>query len=231
MRMRHSLNPPLIIFDLDGTLVDTAVDIVDSLNFTIAKHQLAPVTYSDLHHIVGQGGRIAIRRAFALRNRPLPEDELEVLYDAFIKFYLEKIPGRSQPYPGVVDMLKALSASGFTLAVCTNKTEALARPLLERLGLTSFFSAITCADTFPWRKPDPRHITSTIDLAHGDIARSIMVGDSINDIAAAKSAGIASIGVPFGYTDVPMEQLEPTVLIQSFAELTPQLVRSMLPTD
>lgn len=222
------MNSPLVIFDLDGTLVDTAVDIVDSLNFTIAKHQLAPVTYSDLHHIVGQGGRVAIKRAFALRNTPLADDDLEVLYDTFIKFYLEKIPGRSQPYPGVIDSLKALKSAGYLLAVCTNKTEALAKPLLNHLGLADYFSAITCADTFPWRKPDPRHITSTIELAQGDITKSIMVGDSINDIAAAKNAGIPSIGVTFGYTDVPMKELEPTVLINHFSELTPDFAISLL---
>jgi phosphoglycolate phosphatase len=223
-----ALNSPLIIFDLDGTLVDTAVDIVDSLNFAIAKHQLAPVTYSDLHNIVGQGGRVAIKRAFALRNQPINDDELEVLYDAFIQYYLDKIPGKSQPYPGVIEALDALKAAGYALAVCTNKTEALAKPLLDRLNLTGYFSAITCADTFPWRKPDPRHITSTIELAKGNPARSIMVGDSINDIAAAINAGVPSIGVTFGYTDVPMAELEPTVVVSHFSEITPDLADKLL---
>jgi phosphoglycolate phosphatase len=222
------LNSPLIIFDLDGTLVDTASDLVSSLNFTIAQRGLSPVSYSDLNHLVGQGAKVMIRRAFALRNVPLSDEELEPLYRSFLDHYLEMMPGDALAYEGVEAALSALQADGFRLAVCTNKTEALAKPLLDRLGLSSYFNAFTCGDTFPWRKPDGRHITSTIDLAQGDLARSIMVGDSINDIAAAKSAGVPSIGVTFGYTDVPMAELEPTVVISHFKEVTPDLARRLL---
>lgn len=223
------MKPPLIIFDLDGTLVETAADLVSSLNFTIAKRGLSPVSYSDLNHLVGQGAKVMITRAFALRDIPLTDDELEPLYKTFLDHYLEEMPGGSRPYEGSKHTLDALKAAGFQLAVCTNKTEALAKPLLERLELSSYFEAITCGDTFPWRKPDGRHITSTIDLAQGDVSRSIMVGDSINDIAAAKNAGIPSIGVTFGYTDVPVAQLEPTVVIEHFSELTPELAKALLP--
>lgn len=226
--MRPFLTSPLVIFDLDGTLVDTANDIVSSLNFTIAKHQLEAVTYDDLHHIVGQGGRVAIKRAFALRNTPLSEEELEPLYEAFIAHYFENIPGEAKVYEGLIECLDSLKANGFKLAVCTNKTEALTTPLLQRLKLDHYFAAVTCGDTFEWRKPDARHITSTIELAGGDLKRSIMVGDSINDIAAAKNAGIPSIGVSFGYTDVPMSQLEPSVLIDHYHQLTPELARKLI---
>nr|WP_245364656.1 HAD family hydrolase [Agrobacterium tumefaciens] len=219
---------PLAIFDLDGTLVDTAADLVSSLNHTIAAAGLAPVTYDNLTHLVGQGARVMIKRAFALRETELPEAEIEPLYERFITHYRAEMPGESRPYPGIVGVLDALSAAGITLAVCTNKTEILALPLLEKLDLTRYFAAITCGDTFSFRKPDARHILGTIERAGGDPQRTIMVGDSINDILAAKNAAVPSVGVTFGYTDVPMAELEPDVVIDDFAALTPDLVRRLL---
>lgn len=219
---------PLAIFDLDGTLVDTAADLVSSLNHTIAAAGLAPVTYDDLTHLVGQGARVMIKRAFALRETELPETDIEPLYERFITHYRAEMPGESRPYPGIVNTLDALREAGITLAVCTNKTEILALPLLEKLGLTGYFAAITCGDTFSFRKPDARHILGTIEKAGGDIRSSIMVGDSINDILAAKNAAVPSIGVTFGYSDVPMVELEPDVVIDDFAELTPDLVGRLL---
>ncbi|MCW0979306.1 phosphoglycolate phosphatase [Agrobacterium sp. BT-220-3] len=219
---------PLAIFDLDGTLVDTAADLVSSLNHTIAAAGLAPVTYEDLTHLVGQGARVMIRRAFALRQVELPEAELEPLYERFITHYRAEMPGESRPYPGIITVLDALSASGITLAVCTNKTEILALPLLEKLGLTQYFAAITCGDTFEFRKPDARHILGTIEKAGGDVQHSIMVGDSINDILAAKNAAVPSIGVTFGYSDVPMVELKPDVVIDDFTELTPALFEELV---
>ena len=219
---------PLAIFDLDGTLVNTAADLVSSLNHTIAVAGLAPVTYDDLTHLVGQGARVMIKRAFALRQTELPEAEIDPLYERFITHYRAEMPGESRPYPGIVNTLDALSEAGITLAVCTNKTEILALPLLEKLGLTPYFAAITCGDTFAFRKPDARHILGTIEKAGGDPQRAIMVGDSINDILAAKNAAVPSIGVTFGYSDVPMTELEPDVVIDDFAALTPDMVGRLL---
>lgn len=219
---------PLAIFDLDGTLVDTAADLVSNLNFTIAAAGLAPVTYDDLTHLVGQGARVMIKRAFALREAELPEAEIDPLYDRFIAHYRAEMPGESRPYPGIVNALNALSQAGVALAVCTNKTEILAVPLLEKLGLTPYFAAITCGDTFEYRKPDARHILGTIEKAGGDPQRTVMVGDSINDILAAKNAKVPSIGVTFGYTDVPMVKLEPDVVISDLATLTPELFEQLV---
>jgi len=226
--MRHSLTSPLVIFDLDGTLVDTAPDLIDSLNYAIAADGLAPTTFADLTHLVGQGARVMIKRAFALRNKPLADDELEPLYERFIAHYIEKMPGESVPYPGLTQALDRLSSAGFTLAVCTNKTTVLALPLLEKLGLSNRFSTITCGDTFEWRKPDGRHILGTIEKAGGDPAKSVMVGDSGNDILAAKNANVPSIGVTFGYTDVPMAELEPDVTIDNFDELDAMLIERLI---
>ncbi|WP_288431621.1 HAD family hydrolase [uncultured Agrobacterium sp.] len=222
------MTSPLVIFDLDGTLIDTAPDLIDSLNYTIATADLEPVTFNDLTHLVGQGARVMIKRAFALRNRELPEAEIEPLYERFIAHYIEHMPGESTPYPGLTEALDRLDATGFTLAVCTNKTTVLAIPLLEKLGLKNRFKAITCGDTFEWRKPDGRHILGTIEKAGGDANRSVMVGDSVNDILAAKNANVPSIGVTFGYTDVPMAELEPSVVIDSFDALDAALVERLL---
>jgi phosphoglycolate phosphatase len=222
------LTSPLVIFDLDGTLVDTAPDLIDSLNYTIAAAGLMPVTFNDLTHLVGQGVRVMVQRAFALRNKELPKEDVEPLHQRFIAHYKEEMPGQSKPYPGVPVALDRLTTSGFRLAVCTNKTSDLALPLLEKLGLKDRFATITCGDTFEWRKPDARHILGTIEKAGGDVTRSVMVGDSVNDILAAKNAKIPSIGVTFGYTDVPMAELGPDVTIDRYETLDAALVERLL---
>lgn len=219
---------PLVVFDLDGTLVDTAPDLVASLNHTIAAHGLAPVGYDDLTHLVGHGARAMIERAFRLRGHPLDEAELPAMLNRFIEHYLAGMPGESRPYPGLTDALDSLREAGMMLAVCTNKMEGLARPLIEGLGLGGYFAAITGGDTFTVRKPDAGHLTGTVARAGGDIARTVMVGDSLNDLKVAVNAGVPSIGVPFGYSDVPIQTLNPTVLIGHYDELTPDLVTSLL---
>lgn len=219
---------PLVVFDLDGTLIDTAPDLVASLNHTIAAYGLEPVSYEDLTHLVGHGARAMIERSFRLRGHPLDEGEVPAMMDRFIEHYLTGMPGESQPYPGLTTSLDRLRDAGMTLAVCTNKMESLARPLIEGLGLSAYFAAITGGDTFPVRKPDPAHLTGTVELAGGDIRRTVMVGDSLNDLKVAVNAGVPSIGVPFGYSDVPIETLDPTVLITHYDQLTPELVLSLL---
>ena len=138
------------------------------------------------------------------------------------------MPGESQPYPGLTASLDRLLDAGMKLAVCTNKMEGLARPLIEGLSLGGYFAAITGGDTFPVRKPDPAHLTGTVERAGGDIRKTVMVGDSLNDLKVAVNAGVPSIGVPFGYSDVAIAALEPTHIIESFDELHPELVESLI---
>ena len=216
-----------IVFDLDGTLIDTAPDLVESLNHTIAARDLAPVSYEDLTHLVGQGARIMIQRAGALRGAPLADDEVPALLDRFIAHYEASMPGKSHPYPGLVDALDRLKAAGFNLAVCTNKMERLAIPLIERLQLASYFSAIVGGDTFAFRKPDPAHIHATVERAGGMAGKALMVGDSVNDIMAARNGNIPSIAVPFGYSDVPVETLGASRVIGHFDELTVSLIEDL----
>ncbi|MGO4194344.1 HAD family hydrolase [Rhizobium sp. YAF28] len=221
-------NRALVVFDLDGTLLDTHVDLVESLNYTIAALNLEPVTYDDLTHLVGQGARVMIERACKLQGRPISQEELPALVERFVAHYSANMPGHTEPYPGLVAAMDSLKASGYALAVCTNKMEGLATVLLEKLGLTHYFDAITGGDTFEYRKPDARHLTGTIERAGGDVARAVMIGDSVNDIAVAKNAGVPAIAVPFGYSDVPVSALDPDVIITHFDELTPELVESLL---
>jgi phosphoglycolate phosphatase len=222
------LSNPLVIFDLDGTLIDTAPDLIDSLNHTITAAGLEPVTFEDLTHLVGQGVRVMIRRAFDLRKVPLDDETWDQLALRFMDHYAAQMPGKSRPYPGALDCLDRLAAAGFGLAVCTNKPEALALVLMEKLGLSERFLAITGGDTFAVRKPDAQHIFGTIDMAGSQPARSIMIGDSVNDILAAQNAGIASIAVSFGYSDVPVESLGPSHVVARYDDLTAALVEQLL---
>ncbi len=222
------MTPTTIVFDLDGTLIDTAPDLVESLNHTIASRDLAPVGYEDLTHLVGQGARVMIQRAFALRGAPLSEEQIPALLERFIDHYEASMPGKSRPYPGLIAALERLRSAGYILAVCTNKMERLAGPLIERLELTPYFSAITGGDTFAFRKPDPAHILATVERAGGSPGKALMIGDSVNDILAARNGNIPSIAVPFGYSDVPVDTLGASHLIQHFDELTVSLVERLM---
>lgn len=219
---------PTVVFDLDGTLVDTAIDLMDGLNHVLASEGMEPVDYSDVTTLVGQGARSMIERGFKLRGRPLGEDRLSGLLAIFSERYLANMPGESQPYPGVVAALERFKAAGFRLAVCTNKLEHFARPLLKGIKLDHYFDAIAGGDTFEMRKPDGRHILKTVALAGGEPSACVMIGDSINDILAAQDAAIPSVAVPFGYSDVPVETLNPSRIIAHFDELTPEFVHGLL---
>ena len=168
------MTPALVVFDLDGTLLDTHADLIDSLNHTIASIGLAPVSYDDLTHLVGHGAKVMIERACKLHGHPLTEDESGPLLQRFIAHYSSTMPGHTKPYPGLIAAMDNLKANGFTLAVCTNKLESLARTLIDALGLTHYFAAITGGDTFPVRKPDARHLLGTIEKAGGTPERSIV---------------------------------------------------------
>lgn len=225
---RPPVKTPIVVFDLDGTLIDTAPDLVASLNHTIAALDLAPVGYDDLTYLVGHGAKTMIERACKLGGYDLKDEAFPPLMERFIAFYGDTMPGNSKPYPGLVAALDRLQAAGYGLAVCTNKIEVLAVTLLKKLQLDHYFATIVGGDTFPVRKPDGQHILGTIEQAGGDPSRAVMVGDSINDILAARNAGVPSIAVPFGYSDVDVASLSPGHVIQHFDELTPELVESLL---
>ena len=218
---------PTLLFDLDGTLVDTNRDLVPALNHTIAGQGIAPVALSDVGHIVGQGARQMIERAFVLRGHDAPSERMDALHAAFLERYEAHIADESRVYDGVLDALDALAAEGWRFAVCTNKSERLARKLLAEIGIADRFSAVTGGDTFAHRKPDPRHLQDTLALMPG-ASVAIMVGDSVNDIAAAQAVPMPVVAVDFGYTDRPVETFGPDRIISHYRELA-EAVRALDP--
>lgn len=222
------MSRPLVIFDLDGTMLHTAPDLLASLNHSIQALDLEPIASEDVNGLVGAGARAMIERALVLHRRTVNAADLDMLFDRFLDHYSRSMPGCTAPYPGLVDALDRLQSAQMSLAVCTNKTEAMARRLLELLDLSPRFDAITGGDTFDCRKPDGNHIRGTIRQAKGSPDAAVMVGDSVNDIAAAKDAGIPAIAVPFGYTDTPVDALDPDTVIPHFDELTPELVVKLI---
>jgi phosphoglycolate phosphatase len=211
--------PPTVVFDLDGTLVDTAPDLVATLNIIFAREGLPPVPYAAARNMVGGGARLMIERGLAAEGRTLATAEVDRLVEAFIAHYADHIADGSRAFPGLTDALDALAAAGCRLAVCTNKLEWLSLRLLEALGLKGRFVAICGADTFGMRKPDPELLRRTIVRAEGQVDRAVMVGDSITDIATAQAAGVPVVAVDFGYSETPVARLGPSRVIGAFEQL------------
>lgn len=210
---------PILVFDLDGTLVDTAHDLIGALNAALVGDGVPSVPEAMVGHLVGNGARVMIERGLAYHRVSAGAARIERLVQAFLAHYAENVAVASRPYPGVVAALDRFASAGWSFAVCTNKHEALSRRLLAELGLSRRFRALTGGDTFPFKKPDPRHILATIAKAGGDADDAVMVGDSRSDIDAAKAAGVPVVGVTFGYTDTAVAKLGPDVVIDHFDEL------------
>jgi phosphoglycolate phosphatase len=210
---------PIVVFDLDGTLVDTAPDLIHALNAILGAENIPAIPFDIARPMIGGGVRPLLEQALAERGQFPGEAAMDSLFARYIKRYQDHIADRSRPYPGLERALDRLGAHGFTLAVCTNKYEALSLRLLDALGLTSRFAAICGQDTFAMKKPDPDSLRLTIARAGGDASRAIMVGDSETDVNVARAAGIPVIGVDFGYTRVPMADLQPDRLIGHFDAL------------
>jgi phosphoglycolate phosphatase len=208
-----------IVFDLDGTLVDTAPDLIDTLNFTLTAHGLPALPYDEARAMIGGGARTLIERALAAEGRDCTPADVDRLYTPFVARYGEHIADRSRLFPHVETALDRLAETGHRLAVCTNKLEALTKKLLQTLDMASRFAAICGQDTFGVQKPDPRMFRATVARAGGNPERAIMVGDSITDIRTARAANVPVVAVSFGYTDVPIADLRPDRIISSFAEL------------
>jgi phosphoglycolate phosphatase len=208
-----------IVFDLDGTLVDTAPDLINALNFILDREGLPPVPLHSARNMIGAGARRLIERGLELDGRSLGLEDVTRLTGDFIDYYAAHIADVSRPFEGLEDALDDLSARGYRFAVCTNKLEWLSKLLLDQLGLSSRFSAICGADTFGVSKPDPAILRQTIARAGGELSSSIMVGDAGPDIGVARRAGIPVICVEFGYTEVPIADLKPDRLINHMREL------------
>ena len=217
----------LVVFDLDGTLADTADDVVSAINHTLAPEGIAPLHLGAERYLVGSGGRALIKRAYAQAGRVLDDDALERVFQTFLKRYEANVAVHSQLYPGAQMALEELAAAGFNLAICTNKSYRPCCALLEALQITHFFSAICGNDSLPWSKPDPRALLGVVERAGGLQSRSLMVGDSRTDIDTAMAAAIPVVAVDFGYSDRPIAELKPDYVISTFEALIP-IVRERL---
>jgi phosphoglycolate phosphatase len=217
---------PLIAFDLDGTLVDTAPDLIAALNFVLEREGLSPVPLHIARNLIGAGARRLIERGLELEGRAASVEDIDRLTRDFIDYYADHIADGSRPFEGLEDALDVLKGRGYRFAVCTNKLEWLSKRLLDQLGLSSRFAAICGADTFGISKPDPAILQQTVARAGGQIATTIMVGDAGPDVGVARRAGVPVIGVGFGYTDVPMADLKPDLLINKMRDL-PAAVESL----
>jgi phosphoglycolate phosphatase len=210
---------PTIVFDLDGTLVDTAPDLVDTLNIILAREGLPPVPFHTARNMIGGGARTLIERGLQAEGRPGIAAEVDRLYKDFVAHYGEHLADRSQPFPGAIAAIEELAARGCGFAICTNKLEWLSVKLLDALGISRHFAAVCGQDTFGVQKPDPQILLQTIRKAGGQSACAVMVGDSINDIEVARAACVPVIAVDFGYTETPVSALNPDVIIGDFGKL------------
>ncbi len=219
MAYANTNNDPVLVLDLDGTLVDSKEDLTAALNAAIGGAGLSPISAVDVGSAAGKGARAMISLAYELNSRPLEEAELANLFTRFLDYYNTNTAHYSRPYAGALEALDRFTERGWLLAVCTNKTEHLARKLLAELEIDQRFDAICGSDTFDFRKPDGRHIIQTISQAGGNLQGSIMVGDTPTDINAAIDAGIPSIAVDFGYHDGPVHILGADHIISHFDDL------------
>jgi phosphoglycolate phosphatase len=219
--------PRTVVFDLDGTLVDTAPDLISALNYILDREGMPPVPLHSARNMIGAGVRKLIERGLELEGREASPSDITRLTDDFVAYYAEHIADGSRPFEGLETALDDLLTRGYRFAVCTNKLEWLSKLLLDRLGLSARFAAICGADTFGVSKPEPAILRQTVARAGGDIASAIMVGDAGTDIGVARRAGIPVIGVSFGYTEVPIADLKPDRLIHHMNEL-PSAVESLM---
>jgi phosphoglycolate phosphatase len=214
-----------VAFDLDGTLVETAPDLVAALNIVLGRDGFAPVAYETARKFVGFGARVMLARAIQAENRTVTPETLDRMFDDFIAYYGGHIADHSRAFPGLVEALDALRDRGFRLAVCTNKLEHLSVLLLKALNLIDRFEVVCGQDTFGIQKPDPEILRRTIAAAGGDPARAIMIGDSETDIRTAQAAGIPVIAVDFGYSDRHVSAYNPDSVISHFGQLADEISR------
>jgi phosphoglycolate phosphatase len=214
---------PLLVFDLDGTLVDTAPDLVDTLNVVFAREGLPTVPYDNARMMIGGGAKAMLAHGLQADGRAVTPQLMDRLFADYIAHYTNHIADRSRPFPGVIDALDALALRGHRFAVCTNKLEGLSVLLLRALDLADRFAVICGQDTFGIQKPDPEMLRRTIAAAEGASGDAIMIGDSETDIRTAQAAGIPIVAVDFGYSERPVAEFTPDRVISHFTQLPSEI--------
>ena len=203
-----------ILFDLDGTLVDTAPDLMDAHNHVMKKFGHKEKKLSDIKSLAGKGAWIMMQRAF--RQEIKDEKIKKEMMKEFIDFYSQNIDRGSKPINGVIEFLKWAKTKNISMAVCTNKQERLAVDLLKKLRMYEYFEYVAGSDTFPFNKPDPRHLTNVVEIIQGDLKKTIMVGDSEVDGMSAENAKIPFVLVKDGYTEKSTKEIKHDELIEDF---------------
>jgi phosphoglycolate phosphatase len=212
-----------IAFDLDGTLVDTAPDLLGALNHVLGEAGLAPVDLPTIATLIGNGARAMMEKGFGVQGVTLPAAEMDAAFDRFIAYYVDNIAVGSRPFDGCPEALDALLDAGATLCVCTNKRQGLSEQLLSELGLDGRFAAVVGADRATNRKPHQDHVFEAIAAAGGKPERALFAGDSRTDERAARNAGLPFLFVTFGYEAEAIEDIAPDSVIGHYSELVPAL--------
>ena len=227
-RSERSLTSVTVVFDLDGTVADTAADLIDAANAAMAAEGLGRAPAEAIRGSVGYGAKAMLRSAAASLGAEIDAERLQRLSERLVAHYEENIAVKTRLFPGFNEAAASLQRAGAKLALCTNKRERLALRLLSALGIASLFDAVAGGDTYPFQKPDPRHILELVSLAGGERSAAIMVGDSEVDAGAARAAGIPFIAVEFGYAAGPAGELGAAAVMSHFEELPP-LIGALLP--
>jgi phosphoglycolate phosphatase len=216
-----------VIFDLDGTLVDTAPDLARATNHVLALEGRRPVDVEEVRMMVGQGARRLIARGFERTGTPVGAEHLDRLFEAFIDYYSANIAVESRLFPGALEVLERCRGEGIALGICTNKLEGLSRLLIKELGLEGFFGSIVGQDTVKAAKPDPRPYREALRQLGMTNGRSVLVGDSETDVLTARAAGVPIIGMSFGYTERPVSDFRPDHLAETYDVLWPAIVAAL----
>jgi phosphoglycolate phosphatase len=219
------MQPLTLVFDLDGTLVDTAPDLCGAMNAVLALYDRPPVPIAEVRNMVGRGARKLIERGFEFTGTPVDPTAMDGLFAEFLSHYEAHIADESRSFDGVHEALAHFSAAGHRLGICTNKPERLSRLLLERLGLAGYFSAVLGADSLPVRKPDPQHLLETITRLGGHPDQAIMIGDSEVDAETARAAGVKLVILTCGYTALDPATFGADALIAGYDVLPAAIAR------
>jgi len=221
------MNSPALVFDLDGTLVDTAPDLIGALNAVLVSQGRSTVKVDDVRHLVGHGALVMLDRAMQMTGEAVAADRLPGLLDAFIAHYRTHIAAESRPFPGVEETLETLKRDGARMGVLSNKPEELTALLIPALGLSRFFCAIHGAGRLEVVKPNARVFHHVIEEMGGEGAGTVMIGDSQTDVATARAAGCPVIVLTYGYSSVPVAALGADRLTGDFRDI-PRLVKELL---
>lgn len=208
-----------VLYDLDGTLIDSAKDMQVAVSNVLADHGLPPVSEDDVRIFMGQGSKVTMGKAFAKYGRALDDEALSAITRQFARYYEADPVGHTVAFDGVADVVARFARLGLKQGVCTNKFERPSRRILEHLKLMPPIADVAGADTFPVRKPDPRHILMLVERMGCAPARTVMIGDSIHDVEAAHAAGLPAVLVSWGYTARPASELGAEAVIEKFTDL------------